>query len=80
MADAESSSTLSGTGDAATITAAPIPNPNTYSRGYQNIGRLMGCLPEFATYRRFGSFNSLDLLCLQSEIHDLERKLHEASG
>lgn len=39
----------------------------------------MAKLPEFAIYRRFGRLNSLNLLYLQSELHDLEETLYKIS-
>jgi len=84
MPNNDSSSTLSGSGGSATI-AAPLtgassaPNPMHYSRGYQKLSCLMGRLPEFAVYKRFGALNTLNLLYLQTELADLERQLHETS-
>jgi len=39
----------------------------------------MGRLPEFALYRRFGALNSLNLLYLQTELREMEHRLHEIS-
>lgn len=84
MPDNDSSSTFSGSGGSATIAGPPIdlhpaPNPMHYSRGYQKLSCLMGKLPEFAMYKRFGALNALNLLYLQTELADLERKLHASS-
>lgn len=63
MADTKSSSASTGNGDAATIMGG-TPDPMHYSRGYQKLSCLMGKLPEFALYRRFGRLNALNLLYL----------------
>ncbi|KAK5097527.1 hypothetical protein LTS08_006941 [Lithohypha guttulata] len=79
MFNKDNVSNMSGNSDAATVGGPPLPDPNTYSHGYQKLSCLMAKLPEFAIYRRFGRLNSLNLLYLQSELHDLEETLYKIS-
>ncbi|KAK5090277.1 hypothetical protein LTR05_000448 [Lithohypha guttulata] len=79
MFNKDNVSNMSGNSDAATVGGPSLPDPNTYSHGYQKLSCLMAKLPEFAIYRRFGRLNSLNLLYLQSELHDLEETLYKIS-
>lgn len=46
--------------------------------GYPKLAELMNILPETSIFRRFGTLNSLNLLYLQAELTDIERKLRKA--
>jgi hypothetical protein len=47
--------------------------------GYKKLASLMGQNPEVAIFRRFNTLNARNLLYLQAELVDLEKRLEEAS-
>ncbi|USP77434.1 hypothetical protein yc1106_04708 [Curvularia clavata] len=48
------------------------------AQGYNKLAKLMGKHTEMAIFRRFGSLNMINLLYLQAELMDLERKYEVA--
>lgn len=48
------------------------------AQGYNKLARLMGPNSEMAIFRRFGSLNMMNLLYLQAELMELERKYEVA--
>lgn len=46
-------------------------------RGYPHLADKIGSQPRYAIFRRFGAINAENLLYLQAELTDLEKKLHE---
>lgn len=71
QANAESTPTY---GSPSTSTFSPLNAPP----GYPKLAALMNLIPETCIFRRFGTLNSLNLLYLQAELTDIERKLQEA--
>lgn len=57
-----------------TSTCSPLNAPP----GYPKLAELMNLIPETSIFRRFGTLNSLNLLYLQAELTDIERKLRVA--
>ncbi|KAK4565360.1 hypothetical protein LTR86_003977 [Recurvomyces mirabilis] len=47
-------------------------------KGYNKLAVLMGRNPQVAIFRRFGALNMLNLLYLQAELSELERKFETA--
>lgn len=45
------------------------------TNGYHKLAHLMTLAPEAALFRRFGFLNTMNLLRLQAELHDMEEKL-----
>lgn len=43
--------------------------------GHAKVAAMMGAHPEVAIFRRFGAINAQNLLYLQAELIELERKL-----
>lgn len=56
----------------ATPTLQPAP------AGYPKLAELMGFFPEMAAVRRFGALNAQNLLYMQAELIDIERKLRNS--
>lgn len=45
--------------------------------GYDTLGKLMGKIPEATAFLRFGALSAEDLLYMQAEIVELERRLRD---
>lgn len=51
--------------------------PSTKPGGYPHLARKIGAQPEYSIYRRFGALHAENILYLQAELADLEKRLQE---
>lgn len=54
-----------------------MDQPNAQPIGYGAVAAVMSSDRDLSIYRRFGSLNARNLLYLQSELLELETRLHE---